>query len=114
MFTRSTAWLLAGITAVALGLVGVVLPLLSATPFLLLAAFCFARSSPRLHCWIVEHPRYGPPFRAWQAHGVIVPCDIDRVAVNAFTGTSSDLVGASGRSPPPPAKREAAGKVFPF
>jgi len=66
-------WIIAGGLALALGLAGIVLPLLPTTPFLLLAAFCFARSSPRLEMWLVEHPRLGPPIRDWRAEGAISP-----------------------------------------
>lgn len=55
--------------AVALGAAGLVLPVLPTVPFLLLAAFCFARSSDRLHDWILSHPVYGPPIRNWRAEG---------------------------------------------
>jgi uncharacterized protein len=64
-------WAGLGGVSLALGLAGVVLPLLPATPFFLLAAFGFARSSPRLHDWLVFHPRFGPAIRDWQAHGAI-------------------------------------------
>lgn len=64
-------WTLAGCLALTLGLVGIVLPLLPTTPFLLLAAFCFARSSPRLEMWLLEHPRLGPPIRHWRTEGAI-------------------------------------------
>ena len=64
-------WLLLGFLCVALGIIGAVLPVLPTTPFMLLAAFAFAKSSPRLHRWIVDHPTFGPPVRDWQAHGAI-------------------------------------------
>lgn len=64
-------WTISGGLALAFGLVGIVLPLLPTTPLLLLAAFCFARSSPRLEMWLVEHPRLGPPIRDWRAEGAI-------------------------------------------
>ncbi len=64
-------WLIGGFLSLAAGIVGIVLPLLPTTPFLLLAAYCFARGSQRLHDWLVNHPRLGPPIRDWQAHGAI-------------------------------------------
>lgn len=64
-------WLALGGLFLALGFLGVVLPVLPTTPFLLLAAGCFARSSPRLHGWLVAHPVFGPPILNWQENGAI-------------------------------------------
>ena len=64
-------WLTGGCVALGLGAVGVVLPLLPTVPFLLLAAFCFARSSERLHRWLLEHETFGPPIRDWEERGAI-------------------------------------------
>jgi uncharacterized protein len=64
-------WMGLGATSLALGALGVVLPLLPTVPFLLLAAFCFARSSERVHDWLISHPVFGPPIHDWRANGAI-------------------------------------------
>lgn len=57
-----------GWLAFATGIVGIVLPLLPTTPFMLLAAALFARSSPRFHRWLLTHPWFGPPIVDWQLY----------------------------------------------
>jgi uncharacterized membrane protein YbaN (DUF454 family) len=64
-------WLFLGLLSLALGAVGVFVPLLPTTPFILLAAYCFARSSRRLHHWLVHHPTFGPLIENWNRYGAI-------------------------------------------
>ncbi|MCW1404389.1 YbaN family protein [Pararhodobacter zhoushanensis] len=64
-------WMIAGGLSLAVGVAGIVLPLVPTTPLLLLAAYCFARSSPRLEAWLLDHPRLGPPIHHWRAEGAI-------------------------------------------
>jgi len=64
-------YLVAGLFFVLLGSIGAVLPLLPTVPFLLLAVFCFARSSPEWERKILEHPTWGPQIRDWQERRVI-------------------------------------------
>ena len=71
--SRASRWLwgAAGGIALVTGFIGVFLPLLPTTPFVLLAAFCFSRSSPRVERWLLSHPRFGPMIQNWRAHRAI-------------------------------------------
>ncbi|HEX7823228.1 MAG TPA: YbaN family protein [Sphingobium sp.] len=77
-----TAWLLLGLFCVGLGIIGAILPLMPTTIFLILATGCFARSSPRLEAWLLEHRRFGPTLVAWRAERAIGP----RAKIMACTG----------------------------
>lgn len=65
------AWNVAGGVALLLGLIGVVLPVLPTTPFVLVAAFAFSNGSPRMRRWLVSHAVFGPLIADWEAHGAI-------------------------------------------
>lgn len=62
---------MSGMTLVAIGFIGIFVPLLPTIDFLLLALPCFARSSPRLEAWLLGHPRFGPGLRAWRTEGAM-------------------------------------------
>ena len=59
-------YLAGGLTALGLGVIGVVLPIMPTVPFLLLAAFCFARSHPEWARRLYDHPTYGAGLRDWR------------------------------------------------
>ena len=68
---RRFLWNISGLIFFAVGIVGAFLPFLPTVVFMLVAAFCFARGSERLHYWLVNHPHFGPPIHDWQRHGAI-------------------------------------------
>ena len=68
---RRLALLALGFASLGLGAVGAFVPLLPTVPFVILAAFCFARSSPALERRLLDHPRFGTHIRAWRERGAI-------------------------------------------
>ena len=60
-----------GVLSVVLGTVGIVVPLLPTVPFMILAAFCFARANPVWERRLLDHPRFGPHIVAWRTRGAI-------------------------------------------
>ncbi|MEX0709560.1 MAG: YbaN family protein [Woeseia sp.] len=81
------AYLSVGWLGSALGITGAFLPVLPTTPFLLVAAWGFGRSSPVLHRWLLTHPRFGGTLRGWQDHGAIAPW----IKVVALAGLASSV-----------------------
>jgi hypothetical protein len=71
MLPMRALWLVGGWLALVIGLIGVFLPLLPTTPFVLVAAWCFSRGSPRVERWLLEHPRLGPVVRDWREHHAV-------------------------------------------
>lgn len=64
-------WIVVAWLSLALGVLGVVLPGLPTTPFVLLAAWAAARGSKRLHTWLLAHRVFGPMIRDWQREGAV-------------------------------------------
>ena len=68
---RRGFFLVLGCVSLISGVIGIFLPLLPTTPFLLLSAYCFSRSSERLHRWLVSHKYFGPIISDWETYGAI-------------------------------------------
>jgi len=68
---RRAAFVLLGFVFLALGIIGALLPVMPTTVFLILAAWSFGRSSPRLENWMLDNPRFGPSLRAWRESGAV-------------------------------------------
>ncbi|MEM1188394.1 MAG: YbaN family protein [Pseudomonadota bacterium] len=71
MIHRRVFWFTIGAAAMVLAVLGVALPLLPTTPFLLVAAYAFAQSSQRCHDWLMRHRLFGPMIADWRAHRAI-------------------------------------------
>ncbi len=68
---RRIFYIALGWASFSLGVIGVVLPVLPTTPFMLVAAFAFSKGSPRVRMWLMNHQRFGPPIRDWETRGAI-------------------------------------------
>lgn len=66
-------YLAAGFIFLALAFIGALLPVMPSAIFVILAAACFARSSPRFETWLLNHAQFGPSLRAWREYGAILP-----------------------------------------
>ncbi len=69
--TKRSVYFVLGWVMVALGFVGALLPIMPTTIFLILAVWCFGRSSPRFEKWLLEHPVFGPTLVQWRRHGAV-------------------------------------------
>jgi len=86
-----------GLLFVGLGALGVVLPVVPTTPFLLISLWAFARSSQRLEAWLLAHRLFGPRLVEWKKHRVI-PWSVKLTAWGSMIA-SLTLMIVTGRSP---------------
>ncbi len=84
-----------GWTCVFLGTLGIFLPLLPTTVFLLIAAWCFARSSEKFHNWLTDHPKLGPFIEVWKSGNGIPPHTRNRILLTLWLclAVSAFIVG---------------------
>lgn len=69
--TKLLLWRLSTIAALALGIIGIALPVLPTVPFLILAAWTSSKGWPAMEKWLLSHPVHGPYIRRWREHGAI-------------------------------------------
>lgn len=79
------AWFALGWVMVALGVIGALLPVMPTTIFLILAAGCFSRSSPRFERWLLDHRWFGPSIVRWRERGAI-PRNAKIIAIVSMAG----------------------------
>ena len=87
LVVRVILWTVGSI-ALLLGVIGIVVPGLPTTPFVLVAAACYARASRRFYSWLVHNPTFGPLIREWRLHHSI-PWRIKLIAIGTMAATIS-------------------------
>lgn len=80
LFMPRNIYLLLGFLFLGFGFAGVALPVLPTTPFVLLAALFFSKSSPKWHAWLLDHKFFGSLIKNWQTYGCI-QCRVKYVAL---------------------------------
>jgi uncharacterized membrane protein YbaN (DUF454 family) len=91
---RRVAYVILGCLFVGLGVLGMMLPVLPTTPFLLVASYLFVRSSPRLNNWLLRSPVFGTFLRDWHQHrGVRPGVKVSAMAVMLAAVTTSITFG---------------------
>jgi len=76
---------------VALGALGIILPVLPTTPFLLISLWAFSQSSERFHDWLYNHKVFGPPLRDWSEYGVI-PLKAKVIALSTMAASATLVI----------------------
>jgi uncharacterized membrane protein YbaN (DUF454 family) len=69
--TRNILWRAGALTAFAIGIVGIAIPVLPTVPFLILSAWAASNGWPSFERWLLEHRFYGPHIRKWRERGIV-------------------------------------------
>jgi len=87
---KKGVYLIVGTISLAAGIVGVFLPVLPTTPFILLSAWCFFRSSSKIYNWVISNERFGPTIENYQeGRGITKPTKIKAIVMMWLTITAS-------------------------
>jgi len=86
------AFVIGGHVCMVLALFGIILPVMPATVFLILAAACYARGSKQLHAWLLRNQWFGPPIRDWQQHRAMTLRSKVVAIVSLFVGIGVSVV----------------------
>ena len=88
---KRSFFLAAGLFFVGLGIIGAFLHVMPTMPFMILALWCFARSSERFHTWLYTHRLFGPSLQLWEKHRVIPPI----AKLGAIAGMTGSMIYVS-------------------
>lgn len=88
-------YLLLGWFSLISGIIGIFLPLLPTTPFVLLAAWCFSKSSKRFHTWLLNHKFFGPIVHDWQSSDGIPRRARNRAIIFMWIGMTISMIVVS-------------------
>ena len=88
-------YLLLGWFTLISGIIGIFLPLLPTTPFVLLAAWCFSKSSKRFHAWLLNHKFFGPIVNDWQSSDGIPRRARNRAIIFMWIGMAISMIVVS-------------------
>ncbi|WP_082825440.1 MULTISPECIES: YbaN family protein [Marinomonas] len=92
MPAKKYLYLLLGWLSLITGIIGIYLPLLPTTPLVLLAAWCFSKSSKRFHSWLLNHKFFGPIVRDWQSEDGIPKRSRNRAIIFMWLGMSISML----------------------
>jgi len=94
---RNLPLFILGITSLILGAIGAILPVLPTTPFILLSAYCFSKSSDKFYQWLIGFPKFGVLIKNWNEKGTIdkkskIACLISILSVIIYFCFFSDMM----------------------